>query len=45
VIDGIVTRLRRSNGAPTKELVDFLRAELTDPYFKQWFGVTQRWLR
>ena len=45
VIDGIVTRLRRSNGAPTRELVDFLRAELTDPYFKQWFGVTQRWLR
>jgi hypothetical protein len=44
VIDGIVTRLRASNGAPTRELVDFLRAELTDPYFKHWFGVTERWL-
>ena len=44
VIDGIVTRLRTSNGVPTRELVDFLRAELTDPYFKGWLNVTDRWL-
>ena len=44
VIDGIVTRIRKSGGVPTKELVDFLRAELTDPYFKSWFNVTERWL-
>lgn len=44
VIDGIVTRLRASNGAPTKELVAFLRAELTDPYFKNWLRGTDRWL-
>jgi hypothetical protein len=44
VIDGIVTRLRGSNGVPTRELVDFLRAELTDPYFASWFSVTDRWL-
>ena len=44
VIDGIVSRLRSSNGAPTKDLIDFLRAELTDPYFKDWFNHTDRWL-
>lgn len=44
VIEGIVTRLRTSNGVPTRELVDFLRAELTDPYFRGWFNVTDRWL-
>ena len=44
VIDGIVMRLRASNGAPTRALVDFLRSELTDPYFKDWFRVSERWL-
>lgn len=45
VIGGIVTRLRASGGVPTRELVDFLRAELTDPYFKDWLRGAERWLR
>jgi len=44
VIDGLVARLQMSNGVPTKALVDFLRAELTDPYFKDWLRVADRWL-
>jgi hypothetical protein len=44
VIDGIVTRLRASGGVPTRDLVDFLRTALKDPYFTQWFGHTERWL-
>jgi len=44
VIDGIVTRIRTSGGVPTRDLVDSLRAELKDPYFKSWFGATERWL-
>jgi hypothetical protein len=44
VIDGIVTRLQTSGGAPTRELVDFLEAELTDPYFTDWLRRAELWL-
>jgi hypothetical protein len=44
VIDGIATRITRSDGVPTRELVDFLRAQLTDPYFESWLRGTERWL-
>jgi hypothetical protein len=43
-IDGIVTRLRASGGVLTKELADFLRAELTDPYFTPWLRAADRWV-
>jgi hypothetical protein len=44
VIDGVVGRLRTSGGAPTKELVDFLKGELTDPYFADWLRRAERWI-
>ena len=43
VIEGIVTRLRASRGALTRELIDFLRAELTDTFFQQWLRHADRW--
>jgi len=43
VIAGIVERLKASDGVPTKELVQFLRSELTDPYFANWLRIADGW--
>jgi hypothetical protein len=44
LITGIVSRLRERDNAPTKDLADFLKKQLTDPYFDPWLRVTDLWV-
>ena len=44
VVEGIVARVSKAGGAPTKDLVAFLHAELTDPWLREWLRGTRLWL-